>query len=203
MSNGMHGITTVACLFFVLVPCVLAEQASVGEQAPRMPDDNRPQRLSVHVAAGATLPHGDASRGTIQSVSIGYAPTPKLMVLVSGGRIHSPTRVQYFSDGGSGATRGGTVVFVSGEVRFALRSGKRASPYVITGAGIGISRPNVNEVFTDRVTNTARVLFSGGGLAVSMGPHLRVSADMGFLLLGERDTIGLLLPLRGGLAWRF
>ena len=72
-----------------IVPRVLAAQASVGEQASRTPDDNLPRRLSVHVAAGATLPHGDASRGTIQSVSIGYAPTPKLMVLVSGGRIHS------------------------------------------------------------------------------------------------------------------
>jgi hypothetical protein len=73
----------------------------------------------------------------------------------------------------------------------------------MTGAGIGVSRPNVNEVFPDPVTNTAHVLFSGGGLAVPLGPHVRVSADMGFFLVGERDAIGLILPLRGGLAWRF
>jgi hypothetical protein len=192
-----------ACLLFVLVPRALAAEVSVGDQAPRTAGDNRPRRLSVHVSAGAALPHGDESTGNIQSVSIGYAPAPKLMVLVNGGRTHSPTRVHYFSDGGFAATRGGTVLFVSGEVRFKLRSGRRASPYVMTGAGIGVSRPNVNEVFTDPITNTAHVLFSGGGLEVPVGPHLRVSADIGLFLIGERDAIRLILPLRGGLAWRF
>jgi hypothetical protein len=190
------------CLLIVLVPRVLAGQASVADQAPPTSGDNRP-RLSVHVAAGATLPHGNESTGNIQSISIGYAPAPKLMLLVDGGRTHSPTHVQNFSDGGSGATRGGTLLFVGGEVRFALRSGDHVSPYVMAGAGMGVSRPNVNELFPDPVTNIARLLFSGGGIAVPAGPHLRLSADMGFFLIGERDSIGLIVPLRGGLAWRF
>ncbi len=85
----MRGMTAVVCLLFVLVPRVVAAQASVGEQAPRTPDDNRPRRLSVH-------------------------------------------------------------------------------------------------------------------LIVPLGPHLRVSGDVGFLLfVGERDVIGLILPLRAGLAWPF
>jgi hypothetical protein len=187
----------------VLVPRVLTGQASPVQQAPRTPDDNRPQRFSLHVAAGGTLPHGDESGGNLQSVSMGYAPTPKLTVLVSGGRTHRPTRVQHFPDGGSGATRGGTVLFVGGEVRFALRPGERASPYVMTGAGVGRSRPNVNSIFPDRVTNAAYLFFSGGGFAVPLGPHLRLSGDVGFFLLGERDVIRLILPVRGGLALHF
>ncbi len=190
-------------MLLLLGPRVLAAQGPVGERTPRTPDGDRAQRLSIHVAAGVTLPHGDQSTGNIQSASIGYAPAPKLMVLVSGVRIHAPTRVQYFSNGGSSATRGGTLLLVGGEVRFALPSGKRASPYVMTGAGIGVSRPNVNDVFAEPVTNNARVLFSGGGVAVPLGRHLRVSADIALFLLGERDTIALILPLRGGLAWRF
>ena len=136
----MRGMTAVVCLLFVLVPRVVAAQASVGEQAPRTPDDNRPRRLSVHLAAGATIPSGNDGVGNVQSVSIGYSPTPKLTVLVSGGRAHRATHVRQFSDGRSFATPGGTLQFVSGEVRFALRSGERVSPYALAGAGFGVWR---------------------------------------------------------------
>ena len=97
----MRGMTAVVCLLFVLVPRMVAAQASVGEQAPRTPDDNRPQRLSVHLAAGATIPSGNDGAGNVQSVSIGYSPTPKLTVLVSGGRTHRATHVRHFTDGRS------------------------------------------------------------------------------------------------------
>jgi hypothetical protein len=120
----MRKQTTMACLLLALVPRMLAAQASGAEQPPGTPDDHRPRRFSVHAAAGATLPAGNDAGGNVQSVSIGYAPTPKLMVLVSGWRTHNPTDVRYSSDGFS-ATRGGTLQFVSGEVRFALRSDVR------------------------------------------------------------------------------
>lgn len=176
----------------------------MGEQAPRTPDDNRPRRLSVHLAAGVTIPSGNEGGGNVQSVSIGYSPTPRLTVLVSGGRTHMPTHVRHFSDGRS-VTRGGTLQIVSGEVRFARRSGERATPYAVTGAGLGVWGPNVNDIFTRPVTNERiRCVFSGRGLVVPLGPHLRVSGDAGFLLVvGERNVIGLILPLRVGLAWRF
>ena len=196
----MRGMTAVVCLLFVLVPRVVAAQASVGEQAPRTPDDNRPRRLSVHLAAGATIPSGNDGVGNVQSVSIGYSPTPKLTVLVSGGRTHRATRVQHFPDGFY-QPPGGTLQFVSGEVRFALRSGERVSPYALTGAGFGVWRRN--EAIAEPLTNAARVLFSGGGLAMRLGPHLRLSGDVGFLFLIERDVLHLFLPVRAGLAWRF
>lgn len=196
----MRGMTAVVCLLFVLVPRVLAAQASVGEQAPRTPDDTWPRRLSVHLAAGATIPSGNDGGGNVQSVSIGYSPTPKLTVLVSGGRAHKFPRVRHFPDGES-FTPGGTLQLVSGEVRFTLRSGERVSPYVLTGAGFGVWRRT--EAIAEPLTNPAHVWFSGGGLVVPLGPHLRVSGDVGFLALIERDVLHLFLPVRAGLAWRF
>src|SRR5262245_28045513 len=116
----MRGSAAV-CLVLVLVPRVLAAQASESEQASPVPDDNWSRRLSVHVAVGATLQQGDDNGGNVQFLSMGFSPTSKLTVLVSGGRTHSPTRVDDFS-GGSSAFRGGTAQFVSGELRFAPRS---------------------------------------------------------------------------------
>jgi hypothetical protein len=86
-------------------------------------------------------------------------------------------------------------------VRFALRSGERVSPYALAGAGVGVWRRS--EAIAEPVRNAARVWFSGGGLVVPVGPHLRVSGDVGFLALIERDVLHLFLPVRAGLAWRF
>ena len=188
----MRGMTAAVCLLFVLVPRVLAAQAS-----PRPPDDNR---LSVHLAAGAAIPSGNDGPGNVQSVSIGYSPIPKLTVLVSGGRAHKFARVRQFPDGFY-REPGGTLQFVSGEARFTLRSGERVSPYALAGAGIGVWRRT--EAIVEPLTNAAHVFFAGGGLAVPLGPHLRVSGDVGFLLLIERDVPHLFLPVRAGLAWRF
>ena len=86
-------------------------------------------------------------------------------------------------------------------MRFALRSGERVSPYALTGVGFGVW--GRNEAIAEPLTNTAHMFFSGGGLVVPLGPHLRVSGDVGFLLLIERDVPHLCLPVRAGLAWRF
>ena len=193
-------MTAVVCLLFELVPRMVAAQTSVREQAPLTSDDNRPRRLSVHLAAGATIPSGNAGSANLQSVSIGYSPTPKLTVLASGGRTHLPRHVKQFPDG-SFREPGGTLRFVSGEMRFALRSGERVTPYALAGAGFGVWRRN--EAIAEPLTNAALVVFSGGGLLVPVGRHLRVTGDVGFLLLIERDVPHLFLPVRAGLAWRF
>jgi hypothetical protein len=196
----MRGIAAGVCLLFVLVPRLVAGQASADEHAPRTPVDNQSRRLSVHLAAGATIPSGNEGSANVQSVSVGYPPTPKLTVLVSGGRTHMPAHARQFPNG-SFREPGGTLQFVSGELRFALRSGERVSPYALAGAGFGVWRRN--EAIAEPLTNAARVLFSGGGLVVPLGPHLRVSGDVGVLLLIERDVPHLFLPVRAGLAWRF
>lgn len=195
----MRETTAGVCLLFVLLPRLLAAQPS-SEQPPPALRDGEPRRLSVHLAAGATLPHGNDGAGTLQSISVGYSPTPKLTVLVSGVRTHMPTRVQQFR-GGFVSEPGWTLQLVSGEVRFALRSAERVSPYALAGAGVGVWRRN--EAIAEPLTNPARALFSGGGLVVPLGPHLRLSGDVGVLLLIEQDVLHLFLPLRAGVAWRF
>jgi opacity protein-like surface antigen len=199
----MREFAAVVGLLFVLVPGVLAAQPNSGEQASGAPDEDLPLRFSVHVGAGGTIPHADEGAGTLQTVSFGLSPTPKLTILIGGLRMHRPPYVRYYSDGGSSATRGGTAQFITGEVRFAFRPDGRISPYAMAGTGFGASRPTVNETFPNRVTNAAYTWFGGGGLAVPLGPHLRVSGDVGFFVPGERDVIRLILPVRAGLAWYF
>jgi hypothetical protein len=184
----------------VLVPGVTAAQPPVGEQAARTSGHSRLRRLSVHLAAGVTIPSGNDGPGNVQSVSIGYAPTPRVTVLVSGGRARKLPRVRQLPDGFSRAP-GGTLHSVSGEVRFTLRSGERVSPYVLAGAGLGVWRRT--EAIAEPITSAAYAVFSGGGVVVPLGRHLRVSGDVGFLLLIERDVPHLFLPVRAGLTWRF
>ena len=43
----------------------------------------------------------------------------------------------------------------------------------------------------------------GGGVRVAATERLSVFADMRVGIQGELDTIRLLLPVRGGVAWRF
>jgi len=191
----MRGFAAVVCLLFVLGSRVLDAQT---------PDDgNQPGPLSVHLAAGATLAHADESAGDLQSVSIGYSPTPKLTILMGGWRIYRPTKVQRYPDGVTAYTRGGTTQFVSCEVRFMLGSDERVVPYAFTGGGFGVSRSNVNDIFPYRTTNVAYVAFGGGGLSVPLSPRLRASADFGIFSLGEQDFMRSILPFRAGLELRF
>lgn len=159
------------------------------------------QKLSVNAAAGVTIPSGSDAAGNVQSVSGGYLPTPKLAVLVTGARMHRDTSIR-----SSSVTRGGTVKFVGGELQYALRSDERASPYAAAGMGVAWSQPNVNEFFPQPATHdrNGRVIFAGGGVAVPVTRHVRLTGDMRFLLfVGEQEALDLFLPLRAGIAWRF
>jgi hypothetical protein len=197
--RGFAAVVSSVCLCLMFVP----GSRVLDAQGPGADEGNQPGPLSVHVVAGATLAHADESAGDLQSVSIGYSPTPKLTVLVGGWRMHRPTSMRRYSDGVESFTRGGTAQFVSGEVRFLFRTDDHVAPYAFTGGGFGVSRPNVNDIFTNPVTNAAYVAFGGGGLSIPLGPRLRASADLGFFMLGEQDVMRLILPVRAGLAWRF
>ena len=75
----------------------------------------------------------------------------------------------------------------------------------IAGLGRGVSRPNVNEFFSDRVTHTVTLQFPGFGASVRVTEHLSAFADLRFMFQsrsGEPDAGGF-GPVRGGLAWRF
>ena len=152
------------------------------------------QGISVQGNVGTQINAG----GHNQSVSLVFSPNEHLDFLVSGERIHLPTEATDFS-----ATRGGTATFISGEVRVSPFSSNRVSPYVLASFGRGKSRPNVNDLFPDPVTNDVWLLFVGGGVRFPLTGRLSAFADVRAGIEGERDTIFLLVPVRGGVAWRF
>lgn len=148
---------------------------------------------TVQASAGTHLNAG----GDTQSIAAGLS-SRWVDLLVSGERIHLPTE-----RGAFGATRGGTARFVSGEVRvFPVRFG-RTSPYALASLGWGTSRPTVNDVFPDRVSNKAWLLLFGGGARVALTTRLSAFADVRVGIQGELDVIALLVPIRAGVAFRF
>ena len=52
----------------------------------------------------------------------------------------------------------------TGGLRVAFFGRDRVGPYVLGGFAAGVSHPNVNELFPDRVTNGVRAAFFGGGI---------------------------------------
>lgn len=96
------------------------------------------------------------------------------------------------------------MTFVGGELRLAVLPADRVSPYAIVGIGAGVSHPNVNAEFPDRVTNDLRVVYFGGGLRVPLGRRFSLLGDVRAMLALEGDE-GLLAvwPVRAGVAWRF
>jgi hypothetical protein len=193
----MRSMRAVIVVALVLAPCALAAQPAGAEQPPSAGSAGFQPRFSVHAAAGLTI-----QAGNVQSASIGYSPVPRLSFLVNLERNHVPTRVERYT-GGFAATRGGTMQVVSGEVRFDLLSGRRSSPYILAGAGRGVSRPNVNDVFTDRVRNDLTVVFAGTGVRVPVGRNVSVFGDVRFALAAERDVVMPSLPVRGGVTLHF
>ena len=177
----------VVSLLSLALPAVAAAQADTGP-------------LSIQGAVGTNANVG----GNTQALSVGFSPGERVSLLLNLERIHMPTEVDYYENGYS-ATRGGTTTFVSGEIQVVPVRFARVSPYVLAGAGTGRSRLNVNDIFPDPITNTAALLFVGGGVRVPATSHLSVFADARFTLQVERENDGVFLfvPVRAGIAWRF
>lgn len=154
----------------------------------------------VQGAAGSHLSDG----GDTRSAGLGLSFGKRFAVVVNAERSHVPTDVTFYDDGYA-ATRGGTIVFVSGEFRYVPITYKRLSPYVLIGAGRGRSRPNVNEFFPNRVEHDVMLVFPGFGARVRLAEHLDAFGDLRMMFVsrvGEPDA-GMIGPIRGGLAWRF
>lgn len=192
----MRAMAVAVSLLFVLIPNVVTGQTSIAASAPSDAGREGRERLSLQVAAGPTLTL--VGGGNVLSAAFGYSLGSRLELLLNVERNHVPFQLY------GSSTRGGTLTFVSGEVRFALRPAGRVSPFALAGAGGGVSRPNVNAEFPDRVRNHLRVLYIGGGV--------RVPLRRGFSLVGDaRCMIGLegydgvlgVWPVRAGVAWRF
>lgn len=182
----MRGMVVAVTLLFVLIPHLVAGQT--------------PARFSLQAAAGPTLMGG----GHGLSAAFGYSPASRLELLFNVERDHLPFESKRFPDGGSSVTRGGTMTFVSGELRAALLPADRVSPYAVAGIGGGVSRPNVNDQFPDRIRNDLRVLYFGGGVRVPLNRAFSLFGDArAMLALEGNDGILAVWPVRAGVAWRF
>ena len=159
--------------------------------------------VSVQVGGGPTL----VDAGQTFAATVGFWPNSRIAFMVDVQRTHLDSRVttERFGDVISVSTfRGGTLVAVTGEFRFAPFPSAPVSPYIFGGLGTGRSRPNVNERFPEPVTNTARFMSGGAGVTVPIGDRFSAYAETR-LLFGAEGTEGLLgmWPVRVGVGWRF
>ena len=148
--------------------------------------------VSVQGAIGTHYADG----GDTQSIGLGLSFTEHFDIVVNAERSHVPTDITFYGDGGYAATRGATTRFVSAEFRYVPVTYKRISPYVLGLIGRGVSRPNVNEFFPDRVEHM---------LVMHRPDHLRTFAALRIMLQSSEGVpdAGGFGPLRAGLAWRF
>jgi len=156
--------------------------------------------VSVQGAVGTNLGDG----GDSEAVSVVVLFRERFGFVINAERSHIPTDVTFFENGYS-ASRGGTVTSVSGDFRYVPVTYKGVSPHVTVGFGLGVSRPNVNEFFPNRIEHNVILQFFGGGVSVRMTEHVSAFADFRVVALhrrGEPDA-GIFGPIRGGLAWRF
>jgi hypothetical protein len=156
-------------------------------------------RFSLQVGAGPLLNSG----GHTLSAALGFSPISRVDFAVTVERDHLPFERETFRDGFS-ITRGGTLTWVSGEVRASVFPPHRVSPYGLAGIGRGMSRPTVNDAFPDPVENDLRVVYFGGGVRVPIRNGLSVFGDARLMLALEGgDGVLGVWPVRAGLAWRF
>jgi hypothetical protein len=159
------------------------------------------QSLVVHGSAGLTI----TDAGYSLAAGFGFAPTTRLTVVFGLDRTHLASRLTTDARGRlSSAFRGGTITLAAAELRATIFRRDRVSPYVVGGIGAGVSQPNVNEIFPERVTNQARVLFVGGGVHVPLQERISLFGDVR-MVFGVEGSEGIVAfaPVRAGLAWRF
>lgn len=184
----------------VLLVLGLATHGVAAQERTEAPSGTPDRRLSLEAAAGLQISYV----GSTLSGAFGFAPTRNLTMLVSVERSHVRDEIDQFDDG-YGFERGGTETFVSAELRYAFLARRRVSPYVLGGAGRGISRPTVNEFFPDANERNIQVIYYGAGVRMPLGPRVDAFVDARVIMALEArsDYFGVRLPVRGGLAWRF
>jgi hypothetical protein len=182
---------TVAVLFSLAAPSLVAAQT---------PDTSKPlQRFSIQAAAGPLLKSG----GHTVSAAVGFSPISRLDLIVNAERDQIPFQRRAYADS-YGVTRGGTLTYVSGEVRASIMPPHRWSPYGFAGMGGGVSQPNVNREFPIAVENKLRMVYFGAGLRVPIGSGVSIFGDARAMLAleGDEGILGV-WPVRAGVVWRF
>ena len=157
------------------------------------------QSFELYGSAGPTV----TDPGNSFAVGAGFSPTPHLTLAFSVDRTHISSQTARTPAGGS-SFRGGTLYLGTAEVRVAPFARTRVRPFGLVGFAAGVSRPNVNAIFQDRLSNPVRAMFIGGGIDVLLDEHFAIFAD-GRMLLGAEGNEGIVAvaPIRAGVAWRF
>ena len=159
----------------------------------------RSQSFELYGSAGPTL----TDKGNSLAAGVGFSPASRVTFVFSFERTHLSSQTRRDRDVVS-SFRGGTLFLGTAELRFAPFRRGRLGPFAVAGVAAGMSRPNVNDVFPDRVTNSVRGMFLGGGIDVPLSPRTSVFADAR-MYFGAEGNEGILAvaPLRAGIVWRF
>ena len=157
------------------------------------------QSFEVYGSAGPTV----TDTGNSVAVGAGVSPTSRITLGFAFERTHLSSRTSTFQ-GGSSAFRGGTLLLGTAELRFAPAGRDRIGPYGLVGIAAGVSRPNVNDQFTNRISNGVRAVFFGGGVQVPFNERLAAFVEARPMLGTEgSDGILAIVPIRAGMSWRF
>jgi hypothetical protein len=178
----MRVIRGLVCLLFLTTPSIASAQSFV-----------------LHGSAGPTL----VDSGYSLAGGVGYSPTSHLTVLFDVERTHLSSRLSSDGRGGFSGFRGGTLTLGSAQLRVAPFGRNRVGPYGLVGFAAGVSRPNVNEMFPNPVTNDVRAIFFGGGIQVPIQERLSLFADGRMMIGAEAGESLAVAPIRAGVAWRF
>ncbi len=156
--------------------------------------------VDIHGSGGPTL----YNRGSSVAVGVGFTPTSWLTVVVDVERTHQPSRLST-EHGVTSAFRGGTLTSVAGGIRASLFGPDRIGPYALAGLAVGVSRPNVNDLWPKRVAHQVQGPFVGGGFQVPIGNRISLFADGRVMLMAGKQADVLLgvAPIRAGMTWRF
>jgi opacity protein-like surface antigen len=158
------------------------------------------QALAVHAAAGPTL----VDAGYSFAAGVSYSPTSRLTLLFQYDHSHINSRTTGDGRGSVTNFRGGTLFLGSAELRVTPFRRDRIGPYGLAGLAAGLSRPNVNAVFPDRVNNRAGGLVLGGGMHFPVNDRFSAFADVR-MIVGAEGVEGMfgVAPVRAGVAWAF
>ena len=157
------------------------------------------QSFGLYGSAGPTI----TDAGNSFAAGAGFSPTSRLSIVFGFDRTRISSRTTRSQDSIS-HFRGGTLFLGTAELRFAPFGHGRFGPFGLAGLAAGVSRPNVNDVFRNRITNDVRAIFFGGGIDVPLGDGLSLFADARMTVGTEGyDRIVAVAPLRAGVTWRF
>ena len=156
------------------------------------------QSFELHGSAGPTM----TDTGNSLAAGAGFSPTSRLTIVFDFERTHLSSRTSR-NGGVVSSFRGGTLLLGTAGLRFEPFGRDRFGPFGVAGVAAGVSRPNVNDMFPGRVTNSVRAMFVGGGVHVPFGA-LAVFADARIMVGSEgNEGIVAIAPARAGIAWRF